>query len=158
MGFKAKVIQPWEGELTGELLITSAKISFLGDVDTSTGTIVGTDLDIEGQNIRGKILLFSESRGSTVGSNVLYSLSRNGLAPKLIGTRRAEPITISGAIFGGIPMISLLGEEIFKELRNGDTVRASIKEGHACLEKVESRNYLRENPPLRDERLVSHQT
>ena len=133
MGFRGKVIQPWEGEIIGRLLITNSKISFLGDVDTSTGTIVGADLDIKGQNIRGKILIFSESRGSTVGSNVLYSLSRNGLAPKLIGTRRAEPITISGAIFGGIPMVSLQGEEVFKELRNGDILRAQIKERYACL-------------------------
>jgi len=136
MGFKAKIIQPWEGEIVGELLITDSKISFLGDVDTDTGTIVGPDLDIKGQNIRGKILIFSESRGSTVGSNVLYNLSKKGLAPKLIGTRRAEPITISGAIFGGIPMVSLLEEEIFRKLRNGDILRAQIYEGYACLEKV----------------------
>jgi hypothetical protein len=161
MGFKAKVIQSWEGEIVGELLITNSKISFLGDVDTKTGTIVGADLDIKGQNIRGKVLFFSESRGSTVGSNVLYSLSRSGLAPKLIGTRRAEPITISGAIFGGIPMISLLGEEVFREFRNGDAVRAHVKEGYACLEKVESRNYLKEHPQSnsksREGHLVPHQ-
>jgi len=136
MGFRAKVIQPWEGEIIGELLITNSRISFLGDVDTNTGVVVGPDLDIKGQNIRGKILIFSESRGSTVGSNVLYSLSKKGLAPKLIGTRRAEPITISGAIFGGIPMVSSLSEEVFRELKNGDIIRARIEEGYACLEMV----------------------
>ena len=136
MGFKAKVIQPWEGEIVGKLLITDSKISFLGDIDTNTGTIVGADLKVKGQKVCGKVLIFSESRGSTVGSNVLYNLSRKSLAPKLIGTRRAEPITISGAIFGGIPMISQLGEEVFRELKNGDFVRAYIKEGYACLEKV----------------------
>jgi len=144
MEFKAKVIQPWEGEIRGELLITGSKISFLGDVDPSTGTVVGADLDIKGQNIRGKILIFSEGRGSTVGSNVLYSLSRSGLAPRLIGTRKAEPITISGAIFGNIPMISMLSEDAFKELRTGDIIRVRIEGGEACLEKVESRNYLKE--------------
>jgi len=137
MGYKARVIQPWYGEIVGEVLITSSRISFLGDVDMSTGAIVGADLDIRGHNIQGKILLFSESRGSTVGSNVLYGLSRNGVAPKLIGTRRVEPITASGAIFGSIPMVSELEETIFRELKNGDSVCARMDGGQACLERAE---------------------
>ena len=42
MEFKAKIIQPWEDEIIGELLITKSKISFLGDVDMNTGIVVGT--------------------------------------------------------------------------------------------------------------------
>jgi predicted aconitase with swiveling domain len=137
MEYKARVIQPWYGEIVGEVLITNSRISFLGDVDMSTGTIVGADLDIRGHNMKGKILVFSESRGSTVGSNVLYGLSRNGLAPKLIGTRRVEPITASGAIFGSIPMVSQLEENVFRELKNGDSVCARIDGGRACLERVQ---------------------
>jgi predicted aconitase with swiveling domain len=137
MSYRARVIQPWYGEIVGEVLITSSRISFLGDVDMSTGTIVGADLDIRGHNMKGKILVFSEGRGSTVGSNVLYGLSRNGLAPKLIGTRRVEPITASGAIFGNIPMVSQLEETIFRELKSGDSLSARIDGTQACLKRAE---------------------
>lgn len=136
MEFKAKVVQPWEGEIIGELLISNSKISFLGDVDMNTGIIQGNDLDIRGKNICKKIFIFSEGRGSTVGSNVLYSLSRNGLAPKLIGTCHAEPITISGAIFGGIPMVSSLDEDVFQKLRNGDVLHANVVKRMAYIKKM----------------------
>ena len=140
MKFKGKVVQGWKGEIVGEALITKSKISFLGDVDSNTGEIVGSDIDIKGENVKGKILIFPEGRGSTVGSNVLYGLSRRNLAPKLIATSRAELISISGAIYGEIPMISNLSEEIFNHLRNGDVVRATILDGEACLEKIEAEN------------------
>ncbi|MDQ1279653.1 MAG: mevalonate 5-phosphate dehydratase small subunit, partial [Thermoproteota archaeon] len=110
MKFSARVIQGWTGEISGEALITRSKVSFLGDIDINTGEIVGPDIDIKGENIKNQVLIFIEGRGSTVGSNVLYGLSKKGLAPKLIGTCRAEPITISGAIYGEVPMISNLSE------------------------------------------------
>ena len=136
MKFKTKVIQGWENEIVGEVLITRSKISFLGDVDINTGNIVGSDIDIKGENIKNRILIFAEGRGSTVGSNVIYGLARKGLAPKLIATCRAEPITISGAIFGEVPMVSNLSENAFDQLRNGDVVKVTIADGEAFIEET----------------------
>lgn len=135
MKFKAKVIQGWKGEIIGEVLITRSKISFLGDVDINTGIIVGQDIDIKGENVKEKILIFPEGRGSTVGSNIIYGLSKKGLAPKLIGTCRAEPITISGAIFGEVPMISNLSEKIFDHLKNHAYSKISMLNGEAWIEE-----------------------
>jgi len=143
--FKAKIVQPWPGNIIGEVLITCSKISFLGDVDAKTGELVGADLDVKGRSLTGKILIFPEGRGSTVGSNVLYGLARNGLAPKLIGTCKAESITISGAIFGGIPMVSSIDEAVFKEIKNGDILNAHIQDNCAILEKIEKSNYLKKS-------------
>ena len=136
MIFRGRVIQGWSGEIRGKVLITRSKISFLGDIDLDTGKVVGTDLDIKGESISSKILIFQEGRGSTAGSNVIYGLSRRGLAPKLIATRRAELITISGAIFGGVPMISNIDEKIFDFLDNGNEAKAYIKDNTACIEEV----------------------
>lgn len=143
MIFKAKIVQPWLNDIIGEVLITRSKISFLGDVDAKTGELVGADLDIKGRNLTDKILIFPEGRGSTVGSNVLYGLARNGLAPKLIGTSKIESITISGAIFGGIPMVSSIDEAVFDEIRNGDILRANIQGSCAILEKLEKSKYFK---------------
>ena len=137
MRYKGKIVQEWDGEVIGEVLITKSKISFLGDVDQNTAKVVGPDLDIKGKSISNKILIFSEGRGSTVGSNVLFGLSKKGLAPKLLATCRVEPITVSGAIFGNIPMISGLEEQIFNSLKSGDAVKAYIQGKEAYLEKEE---------------------
>jgi predicted aconitase with swiveling domain len=143
--FKAKIVQPWPNDIIGEVLISRSKISFLGDVDVKTGELVGSDLDIKGCSLTGKIFIFPEGRGSTVGSNVLYGLARNGLAPKLIGTCKTESITISGAIFGAIPMVSSIDEAIFREIKNGDTLKAHIQDDFAILEKFEKSNYLKKS-------------
>ncbi len=110
------------------------KISFFGDIDQKTGEVVGADLDILGENIADKIFVFSEGRGSTVGSNVLYGLARYGFAPKLIVTERTELITISGAIYGEIPMVSSLPAEAFDFLKTGAFTWAYIIDEFAYLE------------------------
>jgi len=133
--FRGLVIQGWSGEIRGKVLITRSKISFLGDIDLETGKVIGADLDIKGENVSSKILIFQEGRGSTAGSNVIYGLSRRKLAPKLIATCRAELITISGAIFGGVPMISNIDEKIFEILDSGNEATAYIKNNAACIEE-----------------------
>jgi predicted aconitase with swiveling domain len=135
VSFRAKIIQEWKGEISGEVLITRSKISFLGDVDLNTGMIVGQDIDVQGECIHDKIFIFSEGRGSTVGSNVLYGLAKKGLAPKLLATCRSELITISGAIMGGVPMISNLNEEVFEAFKTGESIKVFMMNGHAYLEK-----------------------
>jgi predicted aconitase with swiveling domain len=104
-----------------------------------TGKIVGKDLDIFGENLSHKILIFSEGRGSTVGSNILYGLASKGLAPKLIITCNIELITISGAIFGNIPMIICKNEKIFNKFKNGDFVKiCTIDNGLCAIKPIKS--------------------
>jgi len=134
--FRGKVIQPWTGEIVGDLLITRCRVSFLGDIELKTGDVVGSDLDVRGMNVSGKVFVFSEGRGSTVGSNVLFGLSRKGLAPRLLATCRPELITVSGAIFGGIPMVSNIDERIFDELRSGARVKACMVGSEAYIEEI----------------------
>jgi len=59
---------------------------------------------LEGKKITGCVLAFPYGKGSTVGSYVLYALSRRGIAPAAILNTEAEPIIAVGAIIGGIPM------------------------------------------------------
>ena len=137
MKLTAKVIQGWTGEIIGEALVTHSKISFLGDVDLNTGLIVAKDLDIQGHNLKDKILVFPEGRGSTVGSNVLYGLARKGLAPKLIAVHHAEPITISGAIYGCIPMVTDIPLQLLERFKTGEQVKAWISYEKAYLQVVD---------------------
>ena len=60
---------------------------------------------LEGKSVAGTVLAFPFGKGSTVGSYVIYALSRNGHAPVAIVNTEAEPIIATGAIIGNIPMI-----------------------------------------------------
>lgn len=137
MKFEVSIIQDWSGVIYGEILITQQKISFLGDIDQQTGIVIGSDLDIKDETLKDKIFIFPESRGSTVGSNVIYGLAKQGYAPRLLVTHRAELITISGAIYGQIPMVSQLSLDAFQLLRLGDRAKAYIQDGIGYIERVE---------------------
>jgi len=93
------------GKASGPLLVSPQPISFLSGVDPDTGIIVEKGHPLKGQCIAGTVLVFPYGKGSTVGSYVLYALSRNGKAPSAIVNTEAEAIIATGAIIGKIPMI-----------------------------------------------------
>jgi len=107
-----------KGRGEGPLLVSPVPLSFLSGVDPATGIIVEKGHPLKGRCIAGKVLAFPYGKGSTVGSYVLYALSRNGHAPAAIINIEAESIIATGAIIGKIPMIDHI-EIPMDRLRNG---------------------------------------
>ena len=64
--------------------MASEPISFYGGVDPRSGRIVDKNHALYGKSIAGKILVFPYGKGSTVGSYVILSLAKNGVAPAAI--------------------------------------------------------------------------
>lgn len=115
---------------SGGLLVSTAPISFLSGVDPETGIIVEKGHPLCGMSVAGKVLAFPHGKGSTVGSYILYALSRNGHAPAAIVNEEAEPIIATGAIIGKIPMIDRIGLPVTR-LKNG--VSATVDGGAGTL-------------------------
>lgn len=103
MIFQGRAI--YAGHAEGEALVTQMGISFFGGVDPETGVVVEKDHALEGVSIAGKILVFPQGKGSTVGSYTLYRLKRNGLAPAAIVNAECETITAVGCIIAEIPCV-----------------------------------------------------
>jgi len=97
------------GRARGPLLVSPAPISFLSGVDPETGIVLEKGHPLQGISIAGTVLAFPFGKGSTVGSYVLYALSRNRHAPAAIVNTEAEAIIATGAIIGGIPMVDHIG-------------------------------------------------
>lgn len=97
-----------EGECCGELFLINRRISFYGEVDPVAGEVRG----VEG-SFKGKVLAIRGTRGSTVGSYIVYSLKKHGAAPNCIVVEDAEPILIVGCIIAEIPLVKV---EDFNEL------------------------------------------
>ncbi|MEM2385766.1 MAG: DUF126 domain-containing protein [Candidatus Bathyarchaeia archaeon] len=119
-----------EGKYAGEALVSEKPISFLGEVDPATGKVIDRHSDLYGECIKDKVLCFPYGHGSTVGSYVLYSLARNGLAPKAIINRRADPVIVVGAVIANIPMIDQVD---ISQIRTGDLVEVN---GYSGIIKV----------------------
>jgi len=103
MEIKARSIS--RGKATGEALVSSEPIGFLGGVDPKTGEVIEKNHPLEGKNVAGKVLVFPNGKGSTVGSYVMLQLSKNKKAPAAIINISAEPIIAVGAIISKIAMV-----------------------------------------------------
>jgi uncharacterized protein len=117
-----------KGRGRGPLLVSPAPLSFLSGVDPATGIIVETGHPLQGTGIAGTVLAFPYGKGSTVGSYVLYALSRNGHAPAAIINTEAEPIIATGAIIAKIPMIDRI-EIPIEKLKSGTMVTVDGETG-----------------------------
>jgi predicted aconitase with swiveling domain len=121
-----------EGKCKAEALVSAKSISFLGDVDPATGRIVEKLHDLYGECVKDKVLCFPYGHGSTVGSYVLYSLAKNGLAPKAIINLKADPVIVVGAVIANIPMVDQVD---ISQIRTGDEVEVDAYKGIVLVSK-----------------------
>lgn len=115
------------GKAEGEAIVSDQGISFYGGVDPNTGVVVEKGHPLEGRSIAGKVLVFPQGKGSTVGSYTMYRLAKNGKAPAAIINKECETIVAVGAIISSIPCvdkvdISRIKDGMKVEVDNG-TVR-----------------------------------
>jgi uncharacterized protein len=100
---KGRII--YKGKAEGEALVTSQPISFYGGVDPNNGVVLEKGHELQGQSVKGKILVFPQGKGSTVGSYTLYRMKKNGVAPAGMINKECETIIAVGAIISEIPCI-----------------------------------------------------
>jgi hypothetical protein len=118
MELKGRIISKGIGE--GEALATAQPISFYGGVDPNTGEVIEKGHELQGKNIKGKILVFPNGKGSTVGSYTLYRMKKNGMAPAGIINKECETIVAVGAIISEIPCVDKVD---ISEIKTGDAIR-----------------------------------
>lgn len=116
----------YAGSAYGEALVTHMSISFFGGVDPQTGIVVERDHELEGECIAGKILVFPNGKGSTVGSYTLYRLKKAGAAPAAILNSECETIIAVGCIIAEIPCVDkipinriITGDEVLVDANTG---------------------------------------
>jgi len=128
---KARTIYP--GKAEGIALVSKQPIGFYGGIDAKTGIVIEKGSEIEGENVKGKVLVFPCGKGSTVGSYVIYGLKKNGVAPAAIVNSETETIVATGAILAGIPCID--GIDI-SDIKTGDRLKIEAGEREAELIKI----------------------
>jgi len=109
-----------EGKAEGTALVSSSPMSFYGGVNPDTGEIVERGSELRGQSVKGKVLVFPQGKGSTVGSYVLYRLAKNGVGPAAIVNSKCETIVAVGAIISEIPCVDMID---ISRIKNGAKVR-----------------------------------
>ena len=118
MELKGRIIS--RGIAKGEALVTSQSISFYGGVNPDTGIVIEKGHELEGKNIQGKILVFPNGKGSTVGSYTLYRMKKNNTAPAGMINKECETIVAVGAIISDIPCVDKID---ISKIKTGNVIQ-----------------------------------
>lgn len=115
-----------KGVAEGIALVTTEPLSFMGSINPKTGIIIERGHELEGECMKGRILVFPFSKGSTGGSYMLYDVVRNGVGPAGIINQEAESVAVIGAIVAELPMIDQVS---INKLKTGDYIVMNADEG-----------------------------
>jgi predicted aconitase with swiveling domain len=107
----------------GYAIVTRSPISFFGGIDPKRGVIVDRSHELYGKKISGCVLVFPYGKGSTVGSYVLYALSKTGNAPAGILNVETEMIIAAGCALANIPLIDKFDVNPIDVIKSGDFVK-----------------------------------
>jgi predicted aconitase with swiveling domain len=117
------------GRAEGEALVSRDPVSFYGGVDPETGVVTERGHAVEGECVTGRVFVFPTGKGSTVGSYVIYRMKKLGTAPAAMVNLETEAILATGCVISEIPLVDKIGEEDFRKLRSGMTLRINADEG-----------------------------
>ncbi|MBC7341804.1 MAG: DUF126 domain-containing protein [Clostridia bacterium] len=118
-----------KGVAEGEALVCRERISFWGGFNPFTGQIVEIGHPLHGQSVKGKVLVFISSKGSTAGSTVVSLAGLLGNVPAAMINSEIDDLAVQSCIACGLPLISDLDADPFEAIATGDYVRVDGEKG-----------------------------
>ena len=116
------------GKADGMVLCARKPLNFLGGIDKRTGRVRDENHDLFGKFIGGRILVFPNGIGSSVGAYTIYSLKYNNSAPLAMICLHADITTASGCAISNIPLV-VAERGDYESLKDGQQVLVDAVEG-----------------------------
>ena len=108
-------------------------------VNTQSGEITSTSNGFDVQNLNGKILVFPNSIGSSVGAYTIYTLKNNNVAPSgIVCTNKVDITTASGCAISNIPL-AFIDNQRYNDLVNSMKILGKNKELEITLDTEEGK-------------------
>jgi len=116
---KGRILSP--GSASGQVLLLVEPLSFWGGFDPRTGRIIDIHHPQCRENLRGRIILMAETRGSGTASGAIAEAIRLGTAPSAFITvdpdiNIAIGATVAGVLYGRTCPILAVDPEDFEFL------------------------------------------
>lgn len=100
---KGKCVVP--GVKKGTALVCTRALSAAGGIDPTSGTIIEARHPQKGENVRKRILIFPNGKGSSGFSLIFHALSLTGNAPRAMIINRINSLSALAAVAADIPTI-----------------------------------------------------
>ena len=117
------------GRAEGKALVADAMLSFWGEVDAVTGKVIAVGHPLEGESLRGRVLVIRSTKGSSATPMVLKLAKLEGNAPAAFVNVEVDSLAALGCIVNGIPMVSGLDRDPFAIIHTGDHVVVDADNG-----------------------------
>ena len=111
------------GTASGPALVSSEAISFLGDLDIRTGSVVNKRHPLVGVSLKGTVLVLPHSIGSAGAWRFLYQLFVHHTNPvAIVQHKLPDSSLVQGAILAKVPIVCEPDADILTVIRTGDLV------------------------------------
>ncbi len=125
-----KVRKVVRGSAIAEAIVCPESFSFMGDVDMDSGEIIAAGNPNKGCYLKGKILVYKETKGSSGGCAVLMTLAGKGVAPAAIVTiKPADYNMTEGAIMARVPFVCSPDGDLLSQVETGQQLRVNADAG-----------------------------
>ena len=122
-----------KGRAEGEALVARASLSFWGEVDPVSGCIIAPGHPLQGECLRGKVLVIQSTRGSSATPLVMGLAHQAGNAPVALVNTQVDPLAVLGCVVNQIPMVAMLETDPFQAINTGDHVLVDADEGTVAV-------------------------
>jgi len=127
--FEVKGRSVVKGRAEGDALVADATLSFWGEVDAVTGKVIAVGHPLEGESLRGRVLVIRSTKGSSGTPMTLNLAKLEGTAPVAFINVEVDSLAALGCIVNHIPMITDLERDPFTSIRTGDRVLVDAVDG-----------------------------
>lgn len=122
MTTSVQVDRAWGPTVTGQVLVMREGFSPRYDLDRVTGIISRIGHSVEGQSVKGKILVIPTSKGGVAGGWAFFDLLHKGIAPLALVFGKLNPVMVQGAVLANMPITEGWNNDLVQLLKTGDTI------------------------------------
>lgn len=124
-----------KGYAEGEALVAPTTLSFWGEVDPMAGRIIASGHPLEGELLRGKVLVIESTKGSSATPLVIGLAHGEGNAPVAFINVNIDALAVLGCVVNEIPMVAELAQDPFKIIETGDHICVDADNGLITITK-----------------------
>jgi predicted aconitase with swiveling domain len=122
-GVTIRVERAFGETVEGEAVVSSEGFSPRYDLDRWSGVITKPGHELEGLNIRDKIMFFPTAKGGVAAGWAFYDIMTKGFAPRALVFGVTNPVMVQGAVFAGMTITEGWSRDPASCIRTGDRVR-----------------------------------
>ncbi len=128
------------GSASGGVLVSRRAFTFAHGVEPKTGMVTDIHSEMEGLNVRGKVLVYPYGKGSTTGSSWFLETVRLGNGPVAIVTEGPDLTAVIGSVmaklFYGktIPVLCDFPTDLYGGVKAGSIVSVDGEKAEVVIQ------------------------